>query len=97
MGRRNTKLICAAFAVAACAGCATARDVAIPLLVAGAAAAALAPAAALIVTHETDYPQGDAVLLSEIPAAALLAAGLAILQLTESATTGAPVAKDYLP
>lgn len=81
-----------------CSGCATPRDVAVPMIVVGAAMAALAPAGAAIVSAETGYPMGDAVVIAEAPAAMLLAAGFILLQLTESASTAAPLhAKDYLP
>ena len=98
MVKRIKTLACGALVAVACSGCATSRDVAIPLIVIGAGAAAIAPAVAAIVAAETGYPMGDATLIAEAPAAMLIAAGFILLQLTETSTTALPKdPRDYMP
>lgn len=98
MGRKLNTLGFFVGVAVVCAGCATPRDVAIPLIVSGAGAAALAPAIAAIVASQTDYPMGDALVIGAAPGAMLLAAGFILLELTETSSAGVPVnARDYMP
>lgn len=95
MGRTQT-LILALMVAAPPLGCASARDFAIPLIVAGVGAAAVAPVAAEIVAAETGYDPGTAFLIGMAPSAFLVAAGFALLQLTETSSTAATLTKGDL-
>ena len=95
MGRRKT-LAALLMTAALASSCVSARDVAIPLIVAGVGAAAVAPVAAEVVAAETGYDAGTAFLIGMAPSAFLIAAGFALLQFTDSSTTAPTPTKEDL-
>lgn len=80
-------LILALTVAALTSGCVSARDIAIPMIVAGVGAAAVAPATAEIIAAETGYDAGTAFLIGAAPGAFLIAAGLVLLQLADTSST----------